>query len=370
MVPPEQSADLRKYYNKHPRPTGSTRELLARLPLLHPDGLVVTPGLGPGGGAAPRGRATGRPGRRRTAGCQRLDALLELLGPWWSSRPRHRPEKAALTVLERYADPHALQPPGPRPADPAAHPGQPRRLPARSKADELLAAAAETLRLWPAGAIDFTELAEDIAAEARLVSAPRHRDRGPRRPDPPRSTTTPTRRHPRLGPRPRDHPGPRPSSGRLGDANRFRDPGRDPQLHRPGAQGRPVRRQRQRRPASPRPVTTALRQALFLAADHARKIDPTLAARYQRLRDRQQTPQQRALHPRRRSGHPDRRLLAQRPALRPARPRRPADHRSRRPRHLRHPQTGKRNGPAKQGVASAPSTGPFNPQTKNHCKSA
>ena len=27
-----------------------------------------------------------------------------------------------------------------------------------------------------------------------------------------------------------------------------------------------------------------LRQALFLAADHARKVDPTLAARYQRLR--------------------------------------------------------------------------------------
>ena len=48
MVPPEQSADLRKYYNKHAKTDRLDCELLARLPLLHPDGLVATPGLGRG----------------------------------------------------------------------------------------------------------------------------------------------------------------------------------------------------------------------------------------------------------------------------------------------------------------------------------
>lgn len=109
MVPPEQSADLRKYYNKHTKTDRLDCELLARLPLLHPDGLLATPGLGP---AEALRRAVGHRQSliaRRTGGLQRLDALLELLGPSWTAVLGTDPGKAALRVLERYADPHALQ---------------------------------------------------------------------------------------------------------------------------------------------------------------------------------------------------------------------------------------------------------------------
>ena len=47
MVPPEQSADLRDYYSKHAKTDRLDSRLLARLPLLHPDGLRPAEGLGP-----------------------------------------------------------------------------------------------------------------------------------------------------------------------------------------------------------------------------------------------------------------------------------------------------------------------------------
>jgi transposase len=282
MVPPEQSSDLRKYYNKHAKTDRLDCELLARLPLLHPDGLVATPGLGPGEALR---RAVGhRAGlvARRTAGCQRLDALLELLGPWWSASLGTDPGKAALAVLERYADPHALQ-----------RLGRARltRLLIRAsrgawreeKADELLAAAAETLRLWPPGAIDFAELSEDIAAEARLVRqltveiealedriAPLYADA-----DPAGIIASAPGVGPTLAPA---------ILGRLGDAKRFSDlaavrnyTGLVPKVDQSGVSDK--------RPGITKAGDHLLRQALFLAADHARKVDPTLAARYQRLRD-------------------------------------------------------------------------------------
>lgn len=282
MVPPEQSSDLRKYYNKHAKTDRLDCELLARLPLLHPDGLVATPGLGPGEALR---RAVGhRAGlvARRTAGVQRLDALLELLGPWWSASLGTDPGKAALTVLERYADPHALQ-----------RLGRARltRLLIRAsrgawreeKADELLAAAAETLRLWPVGAIDFAELSEDIATEARLVRqltteiealedriAPLYADA-----DPAGIIASAPGVGPTLAPA---------ILGRLGDAKRFRDlaavrayTGLVPKVEQSGVSDK--------RPGITKSGDHLLRQALFLAADHARKVDPTLAARYQRLRD-------------------------------------------------------------------------------------
>ena len=47
MVPPEQSADLRDYYSKHAKSDRLDSRMLARLPLLHPDGLRPAEGLGP-----------------------------------------------------------------------------------------------------------------------------------------------------------------------------------------------------------------------------------------------------------------------------------------------------------------------------------
>ena len=47
LVPPEQSADLRDYYSKHAKSDHLDSRMLARLPLLHPDGLRPAQGLGP-----------------------------------------------------------------------------------------------------------------------------------------------------------------------------------------------------------------------------------------------------------------------------------------------------------------------------------
>jgi hypothetical protein len=57
--------------------------LLARLPLLHPEGLHPERGIGPGD---PLRRATKLHStlvKRRTTSLARLDALLEILGPDW-----------------------------------------------------------------------------------------------------------------------------------------------------------------------------------------------------------------------------------------------------------------------------------------------
>ena len=48
LVPPERSADLRRYYAKHTKSDRLDSQLLARLPILHPDGLHAEQGLGPG----------------------------------------------------------------------------------------------------------------------------------------------------------------------------------------------------------------------------------------------------------------------------------------------------------------------------------
>jgi transposase len=146
----------------------------------------------------------------------------------------------------------------------------------------LLAAARETLRLWPDGTIDFAELAEDIAVEARLVLQLNDEldaldDRIAVHYD----ATDPTGivlSAPGLGPVLAAT-----ILGRLGDAKRFHDlaavrnyTGLLPKVDQSG-----VSDKRQGLTKAGDPV---LRYALFLAADHARKTDPTLAARYHRLR--------------------------------------------------------------------------------------
>jgi transposase len=281
MVPPEQSSDLRKYYNKHTKTDRLDCELLARLPLLHPDGLLSTPGLGP---AEALRRAVGHRESlidRRTAGLQRLDALLELLGPSWTAVLGTDPGKAALAVLERYADPHALQ-----------RLGRARlaRLLIRTsrgawredKADALLAAARESLALWSGGGLDFAELADDINVEARLVA--QLTEEIDQLDD--RIATHYAAADPRgivasapgvgriLAPM---------ILGRLGDPKRFRDlaavrsyTGLVPKISQSGTADR--------HDGPTKAGDHVLRYALFLAADHARKTDPTLAARYQRLR--------------------------------------------------------------------------------------
>jgi hypothetical protein len=83
LVPAERSADLRAYYAKHTKGDRLDSVLLARLPLLHPDGLYSEHGLGPGDPVRRATKLHSTLVKRRTASIARLDALLEILGPDW-----------------------------------------------------------------------------------------------------------------------------------------------------------------------------------------------------------------------------------------------------------------------------------------------
>lgn len=201
LVPSEQSADLRRYYNKHAKTDRLDCELLARLPSRR---------LAPG-----QGRQLDQP-------VQPLDALL--------------------------------------------------------------AAARETLRLWPDDTIDFAELAEDIAVEARLVL--QLNDEIDALDD--RIATHYEAADPNGIVLSAPGVGPVLAAsilGRLGDSKRFRDlaavrnyTGLVPKVDQSGVSDK--KRQGLTKAGDP-----VLRLALFMAADHARKTDPTLAARYYRLRE-------------------------------------------------------------------------------------
>jgi transposase len=113
LVPAEQSADLRAYYAKHTKTDRLDAELLARLPLLPPDGLHPETTNGPGD---PLKRAVKlRSGlvRRRTACMQRLDALLEILGPDWVAALGSDMTQTAFKFLAGWANPHQVKRLGP-----------------------------------------------------------------------------------------------------------------------------------------------------------------------------------------------------------------------------------------------------------------
>lgn len=281
VVPPEQSADLRDYFNKHTKTDRLDSRVLARLPLLHPEGLRDVAGLGP---ADPFKRAVRHRSslqKRRIQSGMRLDALVELLGPAWTDALGSGDyAKTSLAVLERFADPRALKKVGRK------------RLAAllirvsrgnwrEDKADELLAAANETLELWAAGGLDFPALAEDIAIEVRLIqqlddelAAVEARIEALYNDADPAGIVLST---PGLGVTLAAG-----ILGRSGDLSRFTNlagvrsfTGLVPKIDQSGTVD------------SHKGLTKAgdpgLRQAVFLAADQARKVDPTLAARYRRL---------------------------------------------------------------------------------------
>jgi len=280
MVPTTQSADLRKYYSKHAKTDRLDSEVLARLPLLHPEGLREFTGPGT---ADPLRRLTKQRStmvKRRTAVFSRIDALLELLGPEWAETLGTDYGRAALAFLARYADPHAV-----------LRLGQSRLsrfLQVRSRgqygpgpATRLIAAAKETLALWGPDGMDFAELSTDIAAEAEqaiflTVQIKEIEERIANlyvEADPEGIVAS----APGVGPVVAAV-----IAGRLGDVHRFHSlaavrayAGIVPKVNQSGysqtIQG----------------ITKAgdplLREMLFIAADHARKTDPQIAAKYVRL---------------------------------------------------------------------------------------
>ncbi len=280
MVPTTQSADLRKYYSKHTKNDRIDSELLARLPLLHPEGLREYFGQGP---ADPLRRLVKQRStmiKRRTAIHARLDALVELLGPAWYAVLGSNYGVAALEFLARYADPHAVM-----------RLGQARLarfLIARSRgawrhdhAAGLLLAAKETLTLWGEHGMNFAELAEDIAHEAeqalfltRQIKQIDERIANLYADADPDGIVA-------------SAPGVGPVisaviAGRLGNPHRFSSlaavraySGLIPKLSQSG-----VSKVESNITKAGDPL---LREMLFTAADQARKVDPQLAAKYQRL---------------------------------------------------------------------------------------
>jgi transposase len=132
------------------------------------------------------------------------------------------------------------------------------------------------------GGLDFADLAEDIATEARLISAlNREIDLLDERlgalyeeADPDGIVASAPGVGPVLAPM---------ILGRLGDPNRFHDlaavrkyTGLIPKVEQSGVSDK--------RPGITKAGDPVLRYALFLAAEQARRVDPTLTARYQRLR--------------------------------------------------------------------------------------
>src|SRR5215203_4827406 len=83
LVPPERSADLRRYYAKHTKSARLDSQLLARLPMLHPDGLYAERGRGPGDALKRAAKLLSLHAALPNQCLARLEALLEILGPAW-----------------------------------------------------------------------------------------------------------------------------------------------------------------------------------------------------------------------------------------------------------------------------------------------
>lgn len=280
MVPSEQSADLRAYYAKHAKTDRLDAELLARLPLLHPDGLHPEAANGP---ADPLKRAVKiRSGlvHRRTTCMHRLDALLEIMGPDWVQAIGSDMTQTAFKFLATWANPHQVKRMG-RARLARWFQRETRKAWGERRADAVVAAAGATLALWGSDGLDYDALASDIAIEATLaLQLSRQIARLEERifdlyceADPDHIVLSAPGVGKILAAQIR---------GRLGDPHRFANlaaarsfSGLVPCQDSSGltdSAGGPTKQ-----------GDACLRQALYLAADHARKVDPQLAARYQRL---------------------------------------------------------------------------------------
>jgi transposase len=280
MVAPERSADLRSYYKKHTKNDHLDSFVLSRVPLLHPEGLIEVSSLGP---ADPLKRAVRRRVRLvgQRHGChQRVDAMLDLLGPSYNEALGSRDTRTVAVVLERYGSPKSLRRLGiSRLTDlvrrtSGGHFGA-------EYASRLMDAANEAIELWRGGGLDFDELAWDLAQEIRII--------GLLEVEIGRLDARIAELYAAVDPKGivRSAPGVGPVLGagivgRLGDVNRFANlagvrsfTGIVPGVNQSGLT--------ETRPGITKQGDPGLRRDLFFAADMARHHDPQLAAKYHRL---------------------------------------------------------------------------------------
>lgn len=279
LVPPPQASDLRRYYSKHVKNDRIDAKLLARLPLLHPEGLHEA--QVPHGARGTLRRVVQRRGkliRELAQHRQRVRSLLNGAMPGMNEVLGEDLGKGAMRLLGRHGSPQAMVRLGKtRMAALLAKAtrGQWDEL----KAEQVLAVARAAMDLWQGlDGCDFSGLAEDLACEARIINqleAEVKKLDG--RAAALLSDIDPDELHlsmPGFGPRTATT-----VAGRLGDPARFANsaavrsfigmiPGTDQSGEREG------------RPKLTKSGDRLLRTALFLAADAARKEDPQLARIY------------------------------------------------------------------------------------------
>jgi hypothetical protein len=138
--------------------------------MLHPDGLYAEQGLGPGDALKRAAKLHSTLTHRRSQSLARLDALLELLGPaWHTAIGADLANRTPLKFLAAgYTDPHVVKRLGRTRLARFCY-RHSRGAWGEPHADALLAAANQTLELWSGGELDYPDLAEDIALEARLA---------------------------------------------------------------------------------------------------------------------------------------------------------------------------------------------------------
>lgn len=168
LVPPEQSSDLRAYYNKHAKTDRLDAELLARLPSLHPEGIHHERGLGPAQPLRRTVKIRSSLVKRRSACMHRLDALLEILGPDWIAAVGSAMTITILHFLSRWPDPRQVIRLGRSRLTQWLH-RQSRGKWGSEQADSIVNAAHATISLWGNEGMDFEALAADIALEAELA---------------------------------------------------------------------------------------------------------------------------------------------------------------------------------------------------------
>jgi len=280
MVPTEQSSDLRDYFSKHTKTDRLDAELLARLPVLHPEGLHLAEALGPGNALKRAVKIRSGLVHRRSTAMHRLDSLLEILGPAWIDALGSRMTQTTFKFLAAYANPHQVKRLG-RARLSRWFQHHTRRAWGPEMADAVVTATEETLALWGNDGLDFESLAADIACEATIALEVSEQiallDRRIRdlywEADPDQIVMSVPGVGEILAAQ---------ILGRLGDPHRFTSlaaarsfSGLIPKRNASGLSdhaGGPTKR-----------GDACLRAALFMAADRARRVDPQLAARYQRL---------------------------------------------------------------------------------------
>lgn len=281
LVPPEQSADLRRYYNKHVKNDRIDAKLLARLPLLHPEGLHEA--QLPAGSRGTLKRIVRRRARLVTELAQhrqRVRSTLHYAMPGMNEILGEELGKAAMALLGRYGSPKAMLRLG-KARIAALLIKHSRGAWREDKAEQILAVARSATELWDGlEGCDFDEIAEDLACEARIIKVLETEIReldaraaGLLAEIDPKGLFMSM---PGFGERTATT-----VAGRLGDASRFRNAaairafiGMIPGTDQSG--------EAESRPRLTKSGDRLLRTALFLVADSARKEDPQLAEIYLR----------------------------------------------------------------------------------------